>query len=362
LIPSVIFKIAKELITLLKLSKMKKTLFYSLSLCLIFLSLNSFSQPTLTASGIIPTLGQTFSGKTSNTSIVEGNAGANQTWNFSTMVGTTTVQTTIVAPSTTSQAASFPSSNIAYNYPTENSVLYFKNSGTALQFYGAFTGGINIVYSDPEDQMRFPLHYNNSYTDTWKAQYLNQGYLFYRSGTSTITYDGYGTLTTPNGVYTNVTRVHLVQNYKDSTNTMGTPFIINSSNDEYFWYKEGIHYQLAYSYDLTSNGQGVSSSGYLLGSVGIEDNLSENKNINVFPNPVIGDVMNISLSNIDNQELDIQMYNALGQQVILSQNIYKLEAYESIQLDVSDLKEGIYFVKVKLQDESILTKQVIVVK
>src|SRR5262249_35849058 len=108
--------------------------------------------------------------------------------------------------------------------------------------------------------------YNNTYTDSWAATFVSSSYTFYRTGSTTVTADGYGTLTTPDGTFNNVMRVHFVQTYQDSAYISG-PIIITYQNDEYMWYLNGNHYPIAAVYTLSSNASSTTTGGFYMSNV-----------------------------------------------------------------------------------------------
>src|SRR2546423_488849 len=76
--------------------------------------LTSQAQPVLTATGINPVIGNTYTSNSTNF-VAAGSAGANQTWDLTSMVSASTTTSTAVSPSTTPYAASFPTATVAYN-------------------------------------------------------------------------------------------------------------------------------------------------------------------------------------------------------------------------------------------------------
>jgi ligand-binding sensor domain-containing protein len=73
----------------------------------------------------------------------------------------------------------------------------------------------------------------------------------------------------------------------------------------------------------------------------IED-ITDNVNINVFPNPSKG-IFNISISGLNNN-FDLTIFNIQGQ-IILKEKLNNVSAKYNKQLDVSDYPKGIYFLK-----------------
>jgi len=275
---------------------MKRRLLYFIPGYMLLLGNAAIAQPTLTATGINPVIGESYTINNGNY-VSEGSSGANQTWDLSTISGSSGGLTNNVTPSSTPNGSNFPTSNLAADNTTTGSTGYYFTSSSVLQILGAVggSGSTVITYSNYEDILHFPFNYNNSYNDQWAASFQSAGYNYYRTGNTTVTADGYGTLITPNGTYTNVMRVHFVQDYQDST-YIGTPYIITYYNDEYIWYKEGVHATLAAVYTFTNSMSGTSTAGfYLTGTIGIDETNNYITSSNVFPNPAV-DKVNINLN------------------------------------------------------------------
>jgi hypothetical protein len=326
---------------------MTKKLLNLISGSLFLMCSASIAQPTLTATGINPVIGESFTLNNSTASISPGSAGASQTWDLSSMSGTSGGLTNVVDPSTTPNGTSFPGSNIAWSNSTGGSVSYYKTSATALQLYGMIAGTTLMPYSNPEDFLHFPFAYTNTYSDPWAVQFLSGGYTFYRTGTTTVTADSYGTLITPNGTYSNVMRVHFVQDYQDSA-YIGTPYIITYYNDEYMWYKEGTHVQIAVVYNLTSSGGGPYTGGsYVTGNVGIDNSMDFISSSNLFPNPA-SDIVTIDFTLTEAQKVEIRLFNNIGQRVEISKIADCTQGLNIMQLDIANIPEGIYFAQILL--------------
>jgi hypothetical protein len=339
---------------------MKKKLLNLMAGSFVLICSVSIAQPTLTATGINPVLGDNLTYFNGNY-VGPGPSGANQTWNLSTISGTSGGLTTIVTPASTTNGSSFTTSSVAAENTSSGTNNYYKTSAIALQNSGIDAGGIVITYSDFEDYLRFPVSYTNSFTDTWAATFFS-GTQFWRTGNTTATADSYGTLITPNGTYTNVMRVHFVQIYQDSA-YFGTPFITTYNNDQYFWYKEGVHLPIAGVYTLTSSSGGPYTGGFYNSTVvvGINEVSNHITSSNVFPNPAV-DLITINFELTENKKVTIQLFNSLGQEMEINQSTNGSKGLNSIQLNIATLPEGIYFAQLLLEGNTAVTKQFVVKK
>lgn len=334
---------------------MKKSILHLMVFSLLSISCVSIAQPTLTSTGTNYTVGTSFS--TFSASYVSpGNSGANQTWDLSSMSGTTSNTMGFVPPTSTAYSSYFPQANLACTATAYAAVGYYKVSSTAMQVCGSYNS-FEMVYSNLEDLMRYPCTYNSTYTDPWVTQYTANGYTFYRKGTTTVTADGYGTLITPNATYTNTMRVHVVQTYQDSA-YLGYQYIATFTNDEYMWYKEGINMQIATVYSLTGSGNTYTGGSYLTGNIGVE-NIEKNQIVSViYPNPTSNN-LTIEYSLQKNENIELQLINSLGQQTDINYTTIAFQGDNSIKLDISKLPEGIYFAQLKIKGEVIATKRFI---
>jgi hypothetical protein len=79
--------------------------------------------------------------------------------------------------------------------------------------------------------------------------------------------------------------------------------------------------------------------------------LNNDKNTFIFPNPTTGFV-NIK-SNVSEKIKSIEFYNALGQR-IYNEHIYNIS---DIKIDISNLKKGLYFVKVNFENTKVISSK-----
>lgn len=341
---------------------MKKQLLKTLSLNLVLISSAALAQPTLTATGINPVVGNTFTLNTTSAYFAQGPAGANQTWNFASYTGSAGTATPYVTVASTPSGASFPGANIATN--NGGGVYgYNKTSSTALQNYGNVSPGVTMSYSNPEDYLHFPFTYNNTYSDPWSVTFVNSGYTFYRTGHTVVTADAYGTLITAAGTFTNVTRIRMQQIYQDSA-YIGMPYVITYNNDEYLWYKDGTHSPLAATFTFTSSASGTpsQSSFYLsAGFVGIEEMDQSLSAYSLYPNPAVNSIT-LDFTLTENKSVQTAVFNSLGQQVQSGVTAEAMTGANRLTLDVSALPQGIYFAQILLDGNIAGTKRFVVSK
>ena len=205
-----------------------KTLFLLLILALYS---NVFSQITLTASNN-PVPGNSMRSIFCDTTLVQGNSGANQSWNFSVISFLDSSYQNWVNSSSTPYSAQFPLSNIAAQADNEDSYTYFATSTSGMTENGYGGTGNILLYSDPKTILQYPFTYNSSFSDNFAATYTISGSDVKRTGTTTVSGDAWGTINLPSGSYSNSLRVKYIISTRDSSNP-GIP-VVTVTNVTFF--------------------------------------------------------------------------------------------------------------------------------
>lgn len=239
-----------------------------------------------------PAFGTTFTVFAINAAGVSpGNAGANQTWNFSGVQTLGQSTGTCTNPAQTPQAAFFPTATQATTFGSGNS--FIKVTNTEISAVGSYDGQSVFINSDPEKIFQFPFAYQQTFTDPWALSYSFQGVTVNRKGTTTVTYDGYGTLVTPEITLQNVTRVKLIQDSYD--------VIVGEEEDTIFYHQEIYSWVRDGHTSLFSVGkfqriyegeviQTVESGSYRAAASLSVDEFAKAPEVSVYPNPSSGQV------------------------------------------------------------------------
>ncbi|MEW6469703.1 MAG: T9SS type A sorting domain-containing protein [Bacteroidota bacterium] len=322
---------------------MKKNLL--LSACIALSGLLSAQISTSVAMAWAP--GDVFTTYSADTTgVQEGPAGANQTWNFSNLVISTSPSTsTCVAPSTTPYAASFPSATVAAG--ANGGYSYYQVSSGSTIYHGLGVPNQTQVYSDPEIMITYPFTYNTTVTDNFGGTWMISSIQNTRSGTSTTTGDGYGTLILPSGTFNNVLRVKLVQNYSD-VSLAGT---IQYNFEIYYWFNAvdkdpllSVQKWTITQFSTTSYTKVVFVSDAV---AGFADNDHLSPRFDLFPNPASSPA-NISFALEGQTDVSCTVYSLTGQQVY-NETYGRLQAgTHSFLLNTGELESGIYFVSVEM--------------
>jgi len=357
---------------------------------LSFLSLMAFAgasiaQPTITAANFVPTIGssQLYYVADSN-SVVNTTVGANVTFDYSTLQGYGELSTIyFIDPSTTPQGtADYPNStyadttsgspqNISYHQEFTDSLI---NNGYILDI-GGF-GPTTVTYNfDPEIIMKFPFNYTNTFNDTYSGEFTfmspgvpsvpitTNGY-----GNDTVTADAWGTLLLPNSVtITNVIRVKQIEHAVTDIITFpiwtGLPDIPSQNIDvEIVSYYDPTNTKSPVLTFVNSSIAGTVStdvlSQYPLLTVGVNENLLNKTELNIYPNPA-NNVSNIMLNLTESTIVKIDLMNQLGQNVSEIFNGEMNKGKNKIRMKTSDLDAGIYFINTTINGEKMSEKLIV---
>ncbi len=188
----------------------------------------------------------------------------------------------------------------------------------------------------------------------WNAQF---------SGNAQLTVAAVGSCGTGNysgalaiTIYPNPAQPTITQNYDSllSSYTIGNQWhttngiIIGATDYFYIPSANGL-----YSVEVTdANGCKARSADYAMTNIGIPMMLNE-KEVRIYPNPA-NDIVHISYSGT--QQLDLRLYNVLGQKVLQS-------SFSGItQLNVQSLSSGLYYVELRLQgnDAEVISRRIVI--
>jgi len=332
---------------------MKKKL---LSIILIFVAITSIGQITITNNNIAPA-GTTIyvaNDTTFATGITPGDPGANKTWNFTNIIANTIDTLDFILPSATPHAIVFPAANFALSSNSEEGIYYaymIRNDDKLASIgYVVESEEFGILYNyvTPEEIIiDFPMNYDNSYNELYITDMVMASPM---PGADSIrtkstveketTIDAWGTLTMPMGTY-DVLRQHVEETQLDSTFMyMGGQWIYISESEyssiSYSWWTDdsSIDFML-FSIDVDPLTGEVGSVSFYQGShVGVtETNMVSTK---VYPNPA-SDMLHFEYEQIVSGNLIVS--NQLGQVVLRE----KLENQTNLNINISQLKTGVYF-------------------
>jgi hypothetical protein len=242
--------------------KFKSTLvsFIVLLLC----GTSAFAQPAVLNGNNYPPVGYTDTIAGSGQSLVpSGSAGANVTWDFSSVVAVKGGMFEVVDPVTTPYTSSYPGANksLKFTVLSNSSYQYTNLSASKYELIAdnvTATTGSNYT-PNPKTSIPIPFNYMDVVIDTFQK-------VGSPVGTVVITYDGYGTLITPF-----LTLNNIIRSKRD----------FGGSDFYYEWYSVSPRLFIVGVYD--NNSQKYTFLGTT--PVGIADLKNESASVKVYPNP-----------------------------------------------------------------------------
>jgi hypothetical protein len=306
---------------------MKTTL---LSICAMAISY-AISQPVITEASYMP-IGTQVSVGAHSGAIQPGGSGPNQIWNFSGLSYNSVGNIIAVSPANAPCGNLFPSTSFALSIP--NGTIHFYNrTSEKIEWVGknwpvaTCTGG--VTYSDFMQNNKFPFSYLDSFSDTYNA---DDG----TSGTTTMTYDGYGTLITPFGTYNEVAR-----------------FVITTGNvTDYAWMKgNGMQYELMRTID--GNSSTLIFSEVNPSKIKVIEN--DNQGI-IIPNPANQKITFMLNTDAKLSNAIVRIYDYSGK-LISEKVIVNL----SSSVEINELNEGIYFCELINNNSSFIKGKFVVI-
>jgi hypothetical protein len=322
---------------------MKRYLLLALSL----ISVTTNAQTTLTAANSTPVAGTSITFYVGN-AVPQGAGGANQTWNFSNYTYTSSSTANAQACPAAPGCGTFPGATLAFVSSSSNQ--YFKGSSTSLAtagYRGSSNGTtVDIVYSNPDEFLRFPFTNGNSYVDAFSASFTSGGIPFSRFGTDSITADGWGKLILPNATFNNTLRIKQVQTYKDSFSTAGTAFVYNYKAINYVWYSPNSSYPVFTITSLTSTAPGsapttTTTGGYTSQQPMAINDIVKDELFNITPNPARS-LFNVRFPFAPAQSFTLTVRDIKGSVMLRQDGAAK---NKEISISTSDWAPGLYLVQ-----------------
>lgn len=297
----------------------------------LFINFTIFAQPVLNSTDITTTGSITATTLTAvATGFSAGLAGANQVWDYSSLILTPagTGTTTIVA--TTSFSASFLGANLIYKttFGTDSFYTYYKLTTTQQELVG-YSSDTNVLINfspNPQSVYSFPFTYGLVVNDTY-ATTFDPG----TNNPFTVTYDAYGTLIMPFGTFNNVIRSKK----------------LDGIAPDYTWFTTNP-YQVILTASISSTGVASNVRFSQPSNLSTIQN-TLNKQFEIYPNPTSG---SFTIKNIDfsNSENFLNVYDVLGNQIIRKQKIDS----DSKDFDLNNAATGLYYIKITNKNNNIL--------
>ncbi len=338
-------------------------------LAILVVASQSFAQNTLTSANnpVVGNIDKNYLCDTVNLS--EGNSGSNQTWNFTNLTITDSSTVNFVSVGSTPYAAQFPNSNIA-STNDNSSFNYFNTSQTNILVNGFAGADLTIPYSNAETFLEYPFTFNSTFTDQFASVYNAFGAETYRTGTTTVSGDAWGTINLPNGNFSNALRVNYFTQTRDSSN-IGVPLVTDIISRSYVWFAPGRKFpvfQIIYTY-ISLNGTpfvGSKVIDYSPSSPVIGINIISNETPSGYelsqnyPNP-FNPSTKINFAVPVSGLVSLVIFNELGREVekLVNQNL-NAGSYE-FDWNAAEYPSGVYFYRLE-SDQFVETKKMILSK
>ena len=315
------------------------------------------AQITITTADL-PTAGSSYilASDTVYTDVISP-GGPNQVWNYSQLVNHGQDTFLFQSAAGTPYASTFSSATLANNNPNDSIWAYFISNAGGLYLNGAYLyntggpGGLSntaIVYNPVQIFAPTPFTYGSTRNEVSRFQLdINSMSphirVIHRTETS-LTGDGYGSLTTPYATYANTIRIKSVDLSYDSiyVDLLGFGFYTlaqtsQSQVSSYKWYKNG-NPSLVLNLNADSLATLVSGADFLYvpGSTGI-NSAANQESIKSYPNPA-SDILVIDIPKELKSESTLQIYNNAGQLI----NTVLINDLDRYMLDVKLYPAGLY--------------------
>lgn len=321
-------------------------------------SLILFSQPVIDA-GFIPTDGDKWEVKFLEAiNFSPGPTGANQIWDFADLDQENAQALTFEILPLNSAVGSnlFPYAAFCWHLKEFGIYNYYQanvDSMTLMGVVSATNQDINFLttFSKPEDVIRFPINYQDSYSYTSQFTSGIPGSITFdgeREGTVEI--DGFGALSTPFGTYENVLRMVIVE--KDNLSTI--------TNTQYAWL-EADNFTPLMVYNTSTDAEEPPSLYYSRPLI-----INDTKNIkaqSTFNLKILGnpsqDWLRLKISSEEKlQKYEIQVIAPDGKVVYQEVKRSGTLREEQIEISVQHLASGPYFINCSNQGVSTQQKWV----
>ncbi len=332
------------------------------------------AQPTIQLNPTLVDLGESAEVQFALGSTDPGPSGSNVTWDFSNLQndGTPFSWSALSSVGTTYQD-SFPLATHLYQALSQDGNTEFFHfyhlDGTSNTWN--YDGSVNLtnsgqdtvfhlLNSDPKGILSFPFTFNDAFTDSFSGMsHISVGgnaFSQSRSGSTTVTADGFGTLQTPAGSFSNVLRVHTVETLTDMF--MGFP-TSQQTIHRWSWYAENEKYLLLHIDSIVvqpTSGPATTtiSMFYRNSTITSVEPGAETLSFTCYPNPA-RDRLTVQSAKGDLQGTTILVTDLTGKTV----RTYSPFRGDRADLSLQGLVPGIYLLRIS-SPEGLHTQKIIV--
>lgn len=313
---------------------------------------------TLTQSANEPVIGDTSRTHLLDTSAFSGGmpnnvAGSNVIWNFQQLnTGTLVITSAYISTTAVSSATDYPGATFVQKQGGLNNFYKSVTSPTTqTEFLGLSSSSVSMIFTNSAIVARFPMNMGTTVNDNFSGSFDGFGFSGNVNGNVSTVADGTGTLNLVDGItLTNVLRVKSVQSL---TFTAGFFPIATMKQTIYNYYHSTQKFPvLSINYtSMTQTGQSPTVTASANGNknifvVGVKENSLADGHLSIFPNPA-QDFITIQ-QNLFLNPSEVVIYTQLGQEILRKEY--------SEKINIANLNDGVYYLKVKTQEGTIVKK------
>ena len=312
------------------------------------------SQPTLTMDDIVPNVGEQYMIQamlpTDMTLPEEGN---NQDWDYSSLstpIGSTDIS--IIDPGAVPGGPSVADADFV-RANTSDGITHYMYVDVMESFIAdsyEYRGPGASDFTDADEFGEFPMNMGDSYSGTFAYDNNSSSQEpLSVDGEFTISYVGHGSVSTPGGTYDGVIQVKRTSEETEHNTDSGEMTTIVRTNIA--WFKPGIYQPVAQYTRVTEDSDTVDLFTYISSYTSSTEEVNEVRNMEVYPNPA-QDILNVN--GIKGSKADLEIYDITGRKII-DRKVNR----QNNRIDVSDLNQGTYVIRVHGESESYTKKFVV---
>ena len=327
--------------------------FFKSGLLALLLSQSAVAQITINRSNFGNLIGKTYVAVHTETNVEDisiGNAGPNQTWNFSALINDFEDTISFVNPASLPCVSEFPTSNLALAQDDGGSFLI--DNDNAIQYIGlcevdSVNGNFLIKYSPAETIVSFPVAYNT--TNSGQSVSISKEvsdipgvdslrFTFINNYNSVI--DGWGNVTTPIGTFPCLRKKQINIFTDDVEFKVGGIWVSDGESPAdtsiyYDFYSQNSIFIAGFSQDVS--GVTTTAAYFKSGLVGVQPVAKNTNAFHVYPNPSKG---KFTFKGEKTGLKTIRIFNQLGVEIAN----HTLEE-GSKAIDLTTFPSGIYQLK-----------------
>lgn len=328
------------------------------SILFLVIGMMSYAQPSITRAGVdrINSTVNLKSEDVSGTSITAGSAGANSTWDFSMYTGTNPIAYTARACPGQSNCFRFPGANRITTLTNADTHDFSSMTDTEATMLGSYSGpalgDITVTYVNPLIEYKFPITYQQQFDDTYEFNSVSAAIgNTNETGQVSVSVDGYGTVITPKGTYSNVLRIKRMRTATQTIASSPVPMTATYTNESYQWVSQtdGMVFSFAINTFVFNGNTNISKSvSYLDTAVLSTADLDVKKGeISIYPNPSM-DFITIASKEAFKK---VTISSLEGRIVLTTENLGKI--------DISKFSKGVYILQGELKNGTVISKKLI---